>query len=443
MELPSGEVMISSRGVRDAPIRITDKELSGYLIELEMRDYDLILGMDWLSRHGATIDCRKRTVTFTPESGEAFIFEGIKVKSSLPLVTALKAQRMICAGCQAYLASIVDKSRETPLKPENVHIVCEFEEVFPKDLPGLPPDREIEFVIELASSTAPISRARYRIAPNELKELKAQLQDLLDKGFIRPSYSPWATFMDLMNRVFKEYLDKFVVVFIDDILIYSRTMEEHEEHLRLTLRRLKEHQLYAKFKKCEFWLEKVAFLGHIVSKDGVEVDPTKIEAVKSWTKPKTASEIRSFLGLAGYYRRFVEGFPKIATPLTNLTRKQQKFAWTDKCEESFQTLKDKLITAPNEKVVAYASRQLKEYETRYPTHDLELAALKELKMRKRRLLELVKDYDCEILYHPGKANVVADALSRHNYASLSMLRALKVPLQQEIKRSRIELVTKS
>ncbi|ERM98294.1 hypothetical protein AMTR_s00876p00009460, partial [Amborella trichopoda] len=121
-ELPSGEVMISSRGVRDAPIRIADKELSGDLIELEMRDYDLILGMDWLSRHGATIDCRKRTVTFTPESGEAFIFEGIKVKSSLPLVTALKAQKMIRAGCQAYLASIVDKSRETTLKPENVHI---------------------------------------------------------------------------------------------------------------------------------------------------------------------------------------------------------------------------------------------------------------------------------------------------------------------------------
>ncbi|KAM6557670.1 hypothetical protein CsatB_004689 [Cannabis sativa] len=118
-ELPSGEVMISSRGVRDAPIRIADKELSGDLIELEMRDYDLILGMDWLSRHGATIDCRKRTVTFTPESGEAFIFEGIKVKSSLPLVTALKAQKMIRAGCQAYLASIVDKSRETTLKPEN------------------------------------------------------------------------------------------------------------------------------------------------------------------------------------------------------------------------------------------------------------------------------------------------------------------------------------
>ena len=130
-----------------------------------------------------------------------------------------------------------------------------------------------------------------------------------------------AVFMDLMNRVFKDYLDKFVVVFIDDILIYSKDEVEHEEHLRMILTRLKEHQLYAKFKKCEFWLSQVAFLGHIVSKDGVVVDPAKVEAVKDWPRPKNALEVRIFLGLAGYYRRFVEGFFKIATPLTNLTRK--------------------------------------------------------------------------------------------------------------------------
>ncbi|XP_062118562.1 uncharacterized protein LOC133832204, partial [Humulus lupulus] len=270
------------------------------------------------------------------------------------------------------------------------------------------------------------------------------------------------------QAVFKDFLDKFVVVFIDDILIYSKTKEEHEEHLRLTLNRLREHRLYAKFSKCEFWLEQVTFLGHIVSKDGIAVDPSKIEAIRDWPQPKNASEVRSFLGLAGYYRKFVEGFSKIATPLTNLTRKHQKFVWTEKCEESFQTMKDKLISAPilcvpteggkfvvycdasknglgcvlmqEGKVVAYASRQLKDYEQRYPTHDLELAAVvfalkiwrhhlygdrceiytdhkslkyfftqKELNMRQRRWLELVKDYDCEILYHPGKANVVADA----------------------------------
>ena len=144
-----------------------------------------------------------------------------------------------------------------------------------------------------------------------------------------------AAFMDLMNRVFEDYLDKFVIVFIDDILIYSRSQKEHAEHLALVLRRLQDKQLYAKFKKCEFWLDKVVFLGHIVSKEGIMVDPAKIEAVVQWTQPKNVTEIRSFLGLASYYRRFVEGFSKIATPLTALTRKGQKFTWTEACENSF------------------------------------------------------------------------------------------------------------
>ena len=138
-----------------------------------------------------------------------------------------------------------------------------------------------------------------------------------------------AAFMDLMNRVFKEFLDKFVIVFIDDILVYSKSHEEHKEHLRVVLRILKEKKLYAKFKKCEFWLEQVTFLGHVVSKDGILVDPGKVEAVSNWPRPTTVSEVRSFLGLAGYYRRFVEGFSKIATPLTMLTRKNAKFQWSD------------------------------------------------------------------------------------------------------------------
>ncbi|XP_062086510.1 uncharacterized protein LOC133792620 [Humulus lupulus] len=480
-ELPSGEVMISSRGVCEASVRIEDRELLANLIELDIKDYDVILGMDWLARHGDTIDCKSKMVIFKTEDGGQFFFMGDMTGPRVLIITALEAQRMICNGCQTYLASVVDKSRETQLRPKNVHIVCEFPEVFPEDLPGLPPNREIEFIIELAPETNPISKAPYRMAPTELKELKTQLQELLDKGFIRLSYSPWgapvlfvkkkdgsmrmcidyrelnkvtiknkyplpriddlfyqlqgstifskidlrsgyhqlrvreedipktafrtryghyeflvmsfgltnapAAFMDLMNRVFKDFLDKFVVVFIDDILIYSKTVVEHEEHLRLALNKLKEHHLYAKFKKCEFWLEKVAFLGHIVSKDGVEVDPTKIKAVRDWPKPKNTTE-----GLG-------------------------------------------CVLMQNEKVVAYASRQLKDYEQRYPTHDLELAA--------RRWLELVKDYDCEILYHPGKANVVADALSIRSYGNLSNLKGIEWTLQQEIVKAGIKLVTGS
>ncbi|GJS02675.1 putative nucleotidyltransferase, ribonuclease H [Tanacetum coccineum] len=280
-----------------------------------------------------------------------------------------------------------------------------------------------------------------------------------------------AVFMDLMNRIFHEYLDKFVIVFIDDILVYSKSEEEHERHLRIVLEILRQKKLYAKFSKCEFWLQQVAFLGHIVSADGIIMDPSKVEAITKWPRPTTVTEVRSFLGLAGYYRRFVEGFSRLALPLTQLMRKGEKFVWTDERQESFEELKRRLVSAPiltlpsgsggfqiysdaskkglgcvlmqHGKVIAYASRQLKPYEVNYPTHDLELAAVvfalkiwrhylygeacdiftdhkslkyiftqRELNMRQRRWLELLKDYDTNIQYHPGKANVVADALSR-------------------------------
>ncbi|GJU20459.1 putative reverse transcriptase domain-containing protein [Tanacetum coccineum] len=280
-----------------------------------------------------------------------------------------------------------------------------------------------------------------------------------------------AVFMDLMNRVCKPYLDKFVIVFIDDILIYSKNKQEHKEHLKLILELLKKEELYAKFSKCEFWIPKVQFLGHVIDSQGIHVDPAKIESIKDWASPKSPTEIRQFLGLAGYYRRFIEGFSKIAKPMTKLTQKKVKFEWGDKQETAFQLLKQKLCSAPilalpegsedfivycdasikglgivlmqREKVIAYASRQLKIHEKNYMTHDLELGAVvfslklwrhylygtkctvftdykslqhiltqKELNMRQRCWLELLSDYNCEIHYHPGKENVVIDALSR-------------------------------
>ncbi|GJS96598.1 putative nucleotidyltransferase, ribonuclease H [Tanacetum coccineum] len=358
-------------------------------------------------------------------------------------------------------------------------------------------------------------KSPYHLAPSELEELSGQLKELQDKGFIRPSSSPWgapvlfvkkkdgsfrmcidyrelnkltidlrsgyhqlrvheddipktafrtryghfeftvmpfgltnapAVFMDLMNRVCRPYLDKFVIVFIDDILIYSKTREEHVEHLRLVLKLLKREKLYAKFSKCEFWLREVQFLGHVINGNGIHVDPSKIEAVKNWKALRTLSEVRSFLGLAGYYRRFIENFSKIAKSLTILTQKCKTFDWGEEQELAFQTLKDKLCNAPvlalpdgpedfvvycdeselglgcvlmqRAKVIAYASRQLKIHEKNYTTHDLELGAVVfALKIWRHYLygtksIELFSDYDCEIRYHPGKANVVADALSR-------------------------------
>jgi len=210
-------------------------------------------------------------------------------------------------------------------------------------------------------------------------------------------------FMDYMNRIFRPFLDKFVVVFIDDILIYSRTQEKHAEHLRLVLGVLREKQLYAKLSKCEFLMDEVQLLGHVISAQGIAVDPTKVDAVVKWESPKSAIEIKSFVGLAGYNWRFIEGFSKIVAPLTQLTRKDQPFTWMDKCEESFQELKRRLMSAPilvildvgkpfevycdashlglgcvlmqEKKAVAYASRQLKVHERNYLTHDLELAAI--------------------------------------------------------------------
>ena len=196
-----------------------------------------------------------------------------------------------------------------------------------------------------------------------------------------------AVFIDLMNRTFHPYLDKFVFVFIDDVLIYSKDRKEHEQHLRIVLDTLRHKKLHAKFNKCEFWLSEVNFLGHIVTAKGIRVDPAKIEAVQNWKSPTTPNEIRSFLGLAGYYRRFIEGLSKIARPMTQQLQKNVKFSWTPECEQSFQLLKKKLTAAPvlavheagtnyvvytdasknglgcvlmqNGKVIAYASRQLR------------------------------------------------------------------------------------
>jgi hypothetical protein len=309
-------------------------------------------------------------------------------------------------------------------------------------------------------------------------------------------------FMNLMNSVFMDYLDKFVVVFIDDILIYSQSEEEHADHLRMVLQRLREHQLYAKLSKCEFWISEVLFLGHIINKEGLGVDPKKVADILNWKAPTDAQGIKSFIGMAGYYRRFIEGFSKIAKSMTALLGNKVEFKWTQKCQEAFEALKEKLTTVPvlvlpdvhkpfsvycdacytglgcvlmqEGRVVAYSSLQLKVHEKNYPTHDLELASVvhalktwrhylygqkcdvytdhKSLKyiftqsglnMRQRRWLELIKDYELEIHYHPGKANVVADALSRKSQVNLMVARPMPYELAKEFDRLSLEFLNNS
>nr|GEU55118.1 putative reverse transcriptase domain-containing protein [Tanacetum cinerariifolium] len=357
-------------------------------------------------------------------------------------------------------------------------------------------------------------------APSEMKELSDQLKELSDKGFIRPSSSPWgapvlfvkkkdgsfrmcidyrelnkltvkncyplpriddlfdklqgssvyskidmrsvmlfgltnlpAVFMDLMNRVYKSYLDKFVIVFIDDILIYSKNKKEHEELLKLILELLKKEQLYAKFSKCEFWIPKVHFLGYVIDSQGIHVDPAKIEFIKDWASPKTATEIRQFLGLTGYYRRFIKGFSKIAKSMTKLTQKKVKFDWVDKQEAAFQIIKQKLCSAPilalpkgSEDFVVYCDASTKGTKYTVFTDHKSLQHIldqKELNMRQRRWLELLSDYDCEICYHPGKANVVADALSRKERTKPLRVHALVMNICLDLPRQILEAQTKA
>ncbi|GJR75621.1 putative reverse transcriptase domain-containing protein [Tanacetum coccineum] len=435
----------------------------------ELGSFNVIIGMDWLSEYHAVIDCAEKIIRIL-WGNEALIIHGDgRHHVFLAHVTIKETE---------------DKSGEKRL--EDVPIVRDFPKVFPEDSPA---------------------QAPYPLASSEMKGLSEQLEELSDKGFIRPSSSPWgapvltryghyefqvmpfgltnapAVFMDLMNRVCKLYLDKFVIVFIDDILIYSNNKKVHEEHLKAILELLKKEELYAKLSKCEFWIPKVQFLGHVINSQGIHVDPAKIESIKDWASSKTPMEIRQFLGLVGYYWRFIKEFSKIAKPMTKLTQKNVAFEWGDKQEASFQTLKNKLCSAPlldlpqgadnfivyydashkglgavlmqNEKVIAYTSRQLKIHEKNYTTHDLELGAVvfalkiwrhylyqtkctmftdhkslqhildqKDPNMRQRRWLELLSDYDCEIRYHLGKVNVVADALSRKERIKPLQVRAL-------------------
>ncbi|WMV41070.1 hypothetical protein MTR67_034455 [Solanum verrucosum] len=331
---------------------------------------------------------------------------------------------MISKGCVYHLVRVRDVDFETPTL-ELVPIVNEFTEVLSDDLPGIPPKREINFGNGLLADTQPIAIPPYGITPLEFKELKEKLKDLLDKGFIRSSYHQlWVKKYDIPKMAFRTRYGHY------DGLVYSRSEDEHTNHMRIVLQVLKDQQLFAKFSKCDFRL-----------------------------RPQTPSKIRSFLGLAGYYRRFVEAFSSIASPLMTLTQMKVKFKWLEVCEKSFQELKDRLnsasvLTLPkgingfviycdasrfglgcvlmqNGKVIAYASRQLKIHEKKYLTHDLKLATVvfalniwrhylygvhvdvftdhkslqyvfnqKDQNLRQRRLLELLKDYDISVLYTP-------------------------------------------
>ena len=384
VSLPTGDSRLAESVYMDSRVIIGGQEFMADLILLDIYDFDVILGMDWLSRHHATVDCYRKEVRFCRPGQTKVVFYGLWKTLPNSIMTAMKASKMLRKSYQGYLAYAIEV-RDSGSRLEDIPVVREFPDVFPEDLPGIPPDREIDFQIELAPRTKPISKEPYRMAPLELKELKVQMEELVNKGFVRPSTSPWGApflfvkkkdgslrlfiyyrelnkvtirnqyplpliddlfdqlhgaglflkidlrsgyhqlkirsedvpktafrtryghyeflvmpfrltnaptiFMDLMNMIFQPYLYQFVIVFIEDILIYSGSKEDHEEHLRVVLQILRENQLYAKFSKCQFWLDSVAFLGHVISVEGISVDPQKIEAIVNWKLPTNVTEI--------------------------------------------------------------------------------------------------------------------------------------------------------
>ncbi|GJS64305.1 putative reverse transcriptase domain-containing protein [Tanacetum coccineum] len=412
VELADGRILETNVIFRGCMLGLLGHPFKIDLMPVELGSFDVIIGMYWLTKYHAVIICDEKVVRI-PYGDEVLIIRGddcdIGSKSKLNIISCMKTQKYIQKGCQVYLAQVTskkaeDKSEEKRL--EDVPIVQEFPKVFPEDFPGLPPARQVEFQINLVPGAALVARAPIDDLFDQLQgsrvyskidlrsgyhQLRVHEEDIPKTAF-RTRYGHYefqvmsfgltnapTVFMDLMNWVCKPYLDRFVIVFIDDILIYSKSRKEHEGHLKLILRLLKEEELYAKFSKYDFWLS------------------------------------------------------KIARPMTKLTQKSVKFDWGEKAEAAFQLLKQKLCSAPilalpegsenfvvycdashkglgailmqKEKVIVYASRQLKSLQ-----HILDQ---KELNMRQRRWLELLSDYDCEIQYHLGKVNVVADALSRN------------------------------
>eukprot|EP00253_Pinus_taeda_P012699 PITA_12699 len=496
--------------VKSYPITVAGQPVVVDLNILPLGSYDVLIGMDWLEKHWALVNCKTKMIRYKDDAGIEQEMQGIKRPVQIRPITASQLAKCIQNRCQVYAIQVgyaETKNKGNPL--EHLPIIKEFTDVFPEEVPRLPPKRDIDFTIELIPGAAPVLRAPYRMSVPELTELKMQLQELLEKNYIRPSVSPWgapvlfvrkkdgtlrmcidywqlnkltiknkhplpridelfdqvkgatvfskidlrsgyhqirikdediaktafrtryghyefvvlpfgltnapATFMCLMNSVFHQFLDKFVLIFIDDILIYSRSKEEHEKHLRMVLQTLREHQLYAKLSKCDFYKEEIQYLGHVISKDGIAVDPEKIKTILDWPVPKDVADIRSFMGLAGYYRRFVEGFSRVAYPITSLQKKGRTFRWSSECQQSFERPKQLLTSAPvlsiadpnkdyvvctdasgegvggvlmqEGKVIAYESRKLKEHEKKYSDYDLELTAvIHALKMWRHYLL---------------------------------------------------------
>ncbi|GJR99862.1 putative reverse transcriptase domain-containing protein [Tanacetum coccineum] len=447
------------------------------LMPVELGSFDVIIGMDWLANHCAMIVCDEKIVRI-PYGDEVLIVQGDSSdkgkKSKLSIISCTKTQKYIKRGCLIFLAQVTKKETEDKLKEkrlEDVPIVWDFPEVFPEDLPGLSPMRQVEIQIDLVPGVAPMTRAPYRLAPSELQELSTQLQEISDKGLIRPSSSPWRApvlFVEKKDGSFRmcinyRELNKLIVKNrypfsrIDDLFdqlqgsrVYSKIdlrsgyhqlrvreediprttfktcyshydKEEHAEHHKLILELLKKEELYAKFSKCEFLLSKVQFLSHMIDSEGIHMDPAKIKLIKDWASPKTPTEIQAAFQLLK--QRLC------SAPILALPEGTENFVVY--CDASRKGLGVVIMQREKLGAVVFALKMWRQYlyDTKcivFTDHKSlqHILDQKELNMRQHRWLELLSDYNCEIRYHPRKANVVADALSRKEWNKPLRVRAL-------------------
>ncbi|XP_073152282.1 uncharacterized protein [Henckelia pumila] len=313
VSLPSREELESSSVVRNCKVQMQSLVLCADFIVLKMVDFDAIFGMDWLSRHEAIIDCKRKTVSLKDQNGKPFAFHTTSKKSAPSMISIGTVWQLLSNGCTGFLASLIGDLEVQRPKLVEVEVVKDFPEVFPDDVAGLPPVREVEFGIELLPKTKPASKA-----PE------------LNRVTVKNRY-PLPRIDDLFDQ-------------LQGAKVFSKIdLRSGYHQLKVKDGDVQKTAFRTRYGHYEFL---ISFLGYIVSAKGIEVDPSKVEAVRNWAAPKNATEIRSFLGLAGYYRRFIQDFSKIALPLTSLTRKGVKFVWSEQYEKSFTELKERLISAP-------------------------------------------------------------------------------------------------
>ena len=555
-----------------------------------MDDFRVVLGLEFLDRVKAFPIPFANSMCIVDGDKSCMVPTTRAAKQDTKMLSAMQFKKGLRRDEESYLAILKEHDDEelivgVDVPTEVQDVLEEFKDVMPNELPKkLPPRREVDHQIELEPGTKPPALSPYRMAPPELAELRKQLKELLDAGFIRPSKAPYgapvlfqkkkdgslrmcldyralnkvtiknkypipliadlfdqlghakyftkldlrsgyyqvriaegdeqkttcvtrygsyeflvmpfgltnapATFCTLMNKIFHPYLDQFVVVYLDDIVVYSNTLEEHKQHLREVFKVLRENELYIKKEKCSFAQQEVLFLGHKITGGKLMMETTKVQAIQEWEPPTKVPELRSFLGLVNYYRRFIKGYSAIAAPLTDLLKKNRPWEWTAECQEAFDTLKrvvceEPVLALPDHTKpfevhtdasdfaiggvlmqeghpIAYESRKLNDTERRYTVQEKEMTAIvhclrvwrhyllgapfvvmtdnvatsyfqtqKKLSPKQARWQDFLAEFDYVMEYKPGKANVVADALSRK--VTLASISQVTSPLLGRIK----------